>query len=203
MTDTAVAETIDILAQMTSKVMDRKAPTPLTPTKAERVATPDPLDQGQAFPWDRPTDVVAHVIKIIERELAIMDGELLASRLVIQGQLTYLRQYIDLPVEADRNTVKKPDKLDRPMYLDGAILTKDPALKAVKGPVIAKVLVLDEAELLRQFEDSMAVKASDAQAQVFGPAWACPEHGKFITKVSKLGREYRGCPVCSSFQHLA
>jgi hypothetical protein len=204
MTDTAVAETNDILAQMTSKVMDRKSPVPLTPTKAERVATPDPLDQGQAFPWDRPTDVVAGVIKVIERELAIMDGELLASRLVIQGQLTYLRQYIDLPVETDRNTVKKPDKTDRPMMRDGVLLIQDPVIsKAVTAPANAGVKFIDEAELLRQFEASMAAKASDAQAQAFGPAWKCDQHGKFIVKVSKLNREYRACPDCNEFQHLA
>ncbi len=49
------------------------------------------------------------------------------------------------------------------------------------------------------------LRTTDPVAVVAISGWQCPEHGKFITKVSaRRGREYRACPEtgCAEFERL-
>jgi hypothetical protein len=201
-----VSGTQSVLDQMTDTVMKRKQEkgARLTPVGREVVSLADPLDVGQAFPFDKPQDVIAGIVNQMNKQLNALlspEGPIEALRY----QVNYLSQYVTAPVEPDRNVVKDV----RPIIREGVVLTPD--IEAIVEKLVTEIPT---------FAENFAAKAKDAQDQVFTRAtkvanpdrvfqqdkngWHCSVHGQFKQSTTRGGNPYRTCPepACSEFERL-
>lgn len=175
----------DVLAAMAASVVDQKiaAGAKLTPVGLERGATVIPQGIAASFPNDHPVEVVEEALKNIRREIATIFAAVEAVEAILGAPAPEA-------VAPDPVVIQKAREQAADARADARLAAKAEAIAAVKA--------------------NMDIKAAEAQAATFkgqSPAedgWQCPDHEQSLEKTSRLGRQYRVCPVdgCKEFEKL-
>lgn len=221
------AGTSDVLAMMTNTIMGRKtqAAAKLTPVGSEitvvhTVSTsPIPDKVAAPFPNDKPREVVLEAIAGLERERDKLNEVIAALRLLADAP----EQAAATPADEQKQTEREADQRAEAsglIVIDGGGNpdADDEDDEDEMSDAVA------EATVTKPGGDAAPIDTDklqqDAQAAVFGAGgslaftptieqpiptgWVCPTHGaaKTAVKTSRLGREYRACSECGSFEKL-
>lgn len=187
-----------IIASMASDIVNRKsaAASVLTPVQGEAIKQPGTLPKTTAmFPNDQPGEVVAGVIRELERQIANLIGVVESLRgaagiedpiaVIVEGEEAKLRE-----AAADLKAAAKAKKLT-------------PETQAITDNM-ARLKASAQAEAFTggPTVECIIAEADDPEVAANGKpkGWTCPEHGKAIDKTSPKGRAYRGCPECRNFE---
>lgn len=188
--------TQDVLGMMTAHITGRKtqAAARLTPTGSEVTRTHVLPKTDAPFPNDQPQEVVEQKIVELERIIAQLQDAVAALR-------TLAGKDAEAPVDlaAERKV--------RERAADEAHATR----VAEANEAIAQADTVDDAvEVVARFNRNFKAQQEVAQAATFTqPAapeekgWTCPQHGKFVIRLSSKKREFRGCPECTQFERLS
>ena len=179
-----MSDTQSVLDQMTAGIMGRKQEkaTGLTPVGMEKPLPAIAEARGDVFPHDGG-----------------IQGQIVFSAKIIREQLFQMQAQL-AGMEDCLQSIEREAGLREPL------------------PVAVYVgTVIEAADIQPTFEEKFAAQQADAQAQAFktpeevppestsrtpSSGWACPEHGpsNVVGLMSKKGRPYHKCTLCSEFE---
>lgn len=219
------AGTQSVLDQMTASVVERKvaAGAKLTPVALEPGALPR---TSAAFPNDHPDEALLQRVSALEElfdRMAKIDEEQERLRQLIHQGYAAIRETMDaVKAQLGQTPATMEPVVDAQKAKEQAGDARAKARKAVvddtededpdagaASPAVVAAMVKATGPIIPpkagQEPSGVAVALAEEmdedESEVVN-GWACPQHGKFITKTSRLGREYRACPECTQFEKL-